>query len=81
MEAIVEGEEFMKVNKARCIGCGLCLTSCPEDAVSLQMKAEVEAPPADWDETMALSTHKGFGQCVHQRPNRCLFRLNVHRQS
>lgn len=53
MDAIVEGEGFMEVNKARCIGCGLCLTSCPEDAVSLQMKPEVEAPPADWDETMA----------------------------
>jgi len=53
MDAVKEGDEFMQVDRARCIGCGLCLSACPEDAVSLQMKPKVEAPPADWDETMA----------------------------
>ena len=53
MEAIVEGDEFMEVNRARCIGCGLCLAACPEEAVSLHMKPETVAPPTDWDETMA----------------------------
>jgi len=53
LNAIVEGEEFMQVDKARCIGCGLCVTACPEDAASLQLKPEVEVPPLDWDETLA----------------------------
>ena len=43
------------VDQARCIGCGLCVTSCPNQAARLERKAEAEAihPPVDfttWEE-------------------------------
>jgi ferredoxin len=44
----------MQVDAVRCIGCGLCLAACPEQAVSLEPKPEAGVPPRDWDETMAI---------------------------
>jgi len=52
MDAIVEGEEFMEINRARCIGCGVCLPTCPQDAISLVQREDAAAPPRDWDETL-----------------------------
>jgi len=52
MDAIVEGEEFMEINRARCIGCGVCLSSCPQDAISLVQREDAAAPPRDWNETL-----------------------------
>ena len=42
----------------RCIGCGLCVTTCPSEAVSLVRKApeDIVPPPRDemeWHETRA----------------------------
>ena len=47
IEAVIEGDEFMEVDLTRCIGCGLCVPTCPEDAVSLVPKPAAEAPPAN----------------------------------
>lgn len=47
MEAVIEGDEFMEVDLTRCLGCGLCVPTCPEDAVSLVPKPAAEAPPAN----------------------------------
>jgi ferredoxin len=49
MEAIGLGaDEVAEVNRDRCIGCGLCVTSCPSEAVSLKPKPKSERrePPA-----------------------------------
>jgi Na+-translocating ferredoxin:NAD+ oxidoreductase subunit B len=41
------------VLKDRCIGCGVCVPSCSEEAIRLQAKPEEErqAPPAHFMET------------------------------
>ncbi len=49
--AIEEVEETYRVIKDKCIGCGLCVTTCPSDAVRLVRKTneEIEPPPLDED--------------------------------
>jgi electron transport complex protein RnfB len=49
VKAIEEGEEAYRVIKDRCIGCGLCVTTCPSEAIHLVRKQpeEVVAPPED----------------------------------
>lgn len=39
IKAIEEGEEIYRVITDKCIGCGLCVTGCPEEAVRLVRKA------------------------------------------
>ncbi|MDP3284121.1 MAG: 4Fe-4S binding protein [Desulfobacterales bacterium] len=36
----------------RCIGCGLCIATCPTEALSLIAKPGMDAPPRDFEETM-----------------------------
>jgi electron transport complex protein RnfB len=47
--AIEEGEDCYEIVRKRCIGCGLCVTSCPTDAIQLMRKPESERvpPPVD----------------------------------
>jgi NAD-dependent dihydropyrimidine dehydrogenase PreA subunit len=47
--AIDEGEDYYEIVRKKCIGCGLCVTSCPTDAIQLMRKPESERipPPAD----------------------------------
>ncbi|MBU0513490.1 MAG: 4Fe-4S binding protein [Proteobacteria bacterium] len=47
--AIEEGEEAYRVLKDKCIGCGLCISTCPGEAISLVRKpeAEIVTPPLD----------------------------------
>ncbi len=47
IEAIVEDEDVMRVDTARCIGCGLCIGTCPQEAISLVPKADACLPPAN----------------------------------
>ncbi|MFX0138728.1 MAG: 4Fe-4S binding protein, partial [Candidatus Hodarchaeota archaeon] len=37
----------------RCIGCGLCVPTCPSDAIQLQVKDKEMTPPATMDELYA----------------------------
>ncbi len=47
--AIEEKEDVYEVNKDKCIGCGLCVSTCPSDAISLIRKnaEDIVLPPVD----------------------------------
>jgi electron transport complex protein RnfB len=50
VNAIAEGEDVTyQVIRENCIGCGLCITACPTDAIQLVRKSEDQlvAPPLD----------------------------------
>jgi len=49
VQAIEEGEEAYRVIRERCIGCGLCVSTCPSEAIQLVRKPVEEqvAPPKD----------------------------------
>ncbi len=49
VNAIEEGDDAYDIIKDKCIGCGLCITTCPTEAISLVKKAseEIEQPPAN----------------------------------
>ena len=58
VRAIEEGDTAYRVIKERCIGCGLCVTACPRDAIKLVAKPQQEiiAPPTDmraWNDARA----------------------------
>jgi Fe-S-cluster-containing hydrogenase component 2 len=44
MEAIRLGDGKMVLDLDRCIGCGLCITTCPTDSLSLKRKPEAAQP-------------------------------------
>jgi len=53
MDAIDQGDDAYHVNRDKCIGCGLCVTTCPSGAIKLVRKddKEIIMPPkdeADW---------------------------------
>ena len=47
--AIEEGEESYQVNQKQCIGCGLCVTTCPTSAAALVHKPESAITPVPFD--------------------------------
>ncbi len=49
VDAIEEGEDFYSILRERCIGCGLCLTTCQGEAIQLIRKddKEIVSPPFD----------------------------------
>jgi Fe-S-cluster-containing hydrogenase component 2 len=51
MEAILDVDGRSRVDAARCIGCALCVTTCPSGALKLKPKAAPKTPP---DDTRAL---------------------------
>ena len=54
MEAIAADEGVSKVNLDRCIGCGLCVSTCPVDAIQLMQKPKKKMyePPKSGVETV-----------------------------
>jgi Fe-S-cluster-containing hydrogenase component 2 len=45
MGAIVEDGLAIEVDETRCIGCGLCVSTCPASALKLTPGKERTAPP------------------------------------
>ena len=52
MDAIAEGDNVSEVVDGRCIGCGLCVSVCPVEAISLEPKPDMEAPPKDFSDML-----------------------------
>lgn len=49
MEAISYVDGVSSVDLLRCIGCGLCVTTCPSGAIQLYRKEEAKTPPKTQD--------------------------------
>jgi Fe-S-cluster-containing hydrogenase component 2 len=47
MEAIAMEDSIARVNRKRCLGCGLCVTTCPADAMQLRDKEDKYVPVKD----------------------------------
>ncbi len=51
LDAISTAENSAEVHRSRCIGCAVCLSTCPSGAISLQQVENPKIPP---DDTKAL---------------------------
>jgi Fe-S-cluster-containing hydrogenase component 2 len=54
MDAIRMEDGTAVVSRDNCIGCGLCVSTCPEDAVKLEAKSDEErqVPPPSFSEAL-----------------------------
>jgi ferredoxin len=67
VHAIEEGEEAYKIIQEKCIGCGLCVSACPSEAIELIRKQPEEILPAlknedAWMEERARQRGVDFSQ-------------------
>ena len=67
VNAIEEGDEAYKIIKEKCIGCGLCISTCPSEAIELIRKQPEEILPAlttedAWMEERARQRGVDFSQ-------------------
>jgi Fe-S-cluster-containing hydrogenase component 2 len=62
MNAVSMSNEVSILDPTKCIGCGVCVSTCPQDARSLKRKEEGEIPyvPNDMAEAMTrIAEEKG----------------------
>jgi electron transport complex protein RnfB len=52
MDAAIETEQAVEIDPERCIGCGVCLSTCPEEAITLVPKEPTVVPPATIEEKL-----------------------------
>lgn len=57
---VLNDQGVMSVNRVRCVGCGLCVINCPEEAISLARRPADEIKPVpvthqDWGAARAAS--------------------------
>ena len=58
--AIREGDNASEVIDGRCIGCGLCVSACPVESITLEPKPGMEAPPKDMSDMLnRIATERG----------------------
>ena len=48
------GEKTANVDLTRCLGCGLCVEVCPEDAIELRNKTTETIPPRTMEDMMEV---------------------------
>ncbi len=61
MGAIQKEEAGYSVNTKRCIGCGLCMATCPESAISFHLKEGSEKPQGNfYDMLNKISRERGL---------------------
>jgi len=51
--ALLVPDDVCEVDHARCVGCGVCISACPTDALSMERRPEDEIAPVpttlqDW---------------------------------
>ena len=61
MEAVSIDDGAAVVDVLRCIGCGLCITTCPSDALRLTAKDSRKEPPKDTPALYAKIFKERFG--------------------
>ncbi len=49
MEALSIDDDYSSVDLDRCIGCGACASTCPNNAIELKRKDSTYVPPKDTD--------------------------------
>jgi ferredoxin len=67
VNAIASGEEAYRVMREKCIGCGLCVSTCPQGAIALRRKEakDCAVPPANeeaWHEERARARGVDFSR-------------------
>jgi Fe-S-cluster-containing hydrogenase component 2 len=61
MEALHSVNGATAVDLDRCIGCGACVVTCPNEAVKLRAKARETVPPKDLRALYGRITAERFG--------------------
>jgi ferredoxin len=61
MDAIEGNGGPSSVDLLRCIGCGLCVSTCPEGAIQLREKEEARTPPRSQDDLYKTIMMERFG--------------------
>jgi formate hydrogenlyase subunit 6/NADH:ubiquinone oxidoreductase subunit I len=61
MDAVVSGDAAAEVKHSHCIGCGLCVTTCPTEAISLEKVPEEKPVPDTVPELYARLFRERYG--------------------
>jgi formate hydrogenlyase subunit 6/NADH:ubiquinone oxidoreductase subunit I len=60
MTDIGNGSEIPEVNKQICIGCGVCVSSCPTGALTMTQRTDSYVPPGNkMEQLMRIASEKG----------------------